>query len=49
MVHKLDALLWALGLETNTGIGSRQDCIRNYADRVVCNLSDQGANVFVVD
>ena len=38
MVHKLDALLWAVGLET----GKTQESIRQYADRVIYNLSDQG-------
>ena len=40
MVHKVDALLWALSLEVNTG--DLQESIRGYCHSVICNLSDQG-------
>ncbi len=42
MVHKLDALLWALSLEIGTGNQDKQQSIRAYCSRVICNLSDQG-------
>jgi len=38
--HKLDALLFVLGLECNTG--DRQRSIQSYGERVISNLSDQG-------
>lgn len=40
LVHKADALLWALALEVNTG--DKQESVRRYCERVICNLSDQG-------
>jgi len=41
LVHKVDALLYALALEVNTG--DRQQSIRQYGHRVISCLSDQGA------
>ena len=39
-MNKLDALIWTLTLEANTG--GRAQSLKRYCERVISNLSDQG-------
>ena len=46
LVHKIDALVYALALEVNTG--NRQTSLAAYGERVISCLSDQGTIIEMV-